>query len=124
MKIFDKEFPAGTRVAVFYTPESTSVRVYTPRPEPVWIFKEKAHKPQTPLPEVKQTLLNLIRVKSGQGKSFYVQLPIKQGGVKGSRERKEEAIEELVKDGLIVIKAPDKPMRNTKLVIYPVNTED
>lgn len=118
MKIFEQEFAPGTRVAVFYTPESTSVRVYTPRPDPTWIPKEKVGRKQTPLDEVKDDIVKLVILKPGYGPTYYTQTNIKHGGAKGSRERKEEAFKELVNEGKVIVKLLDKPIGRRKHAVY------
>ncbi len=47
-------------------------------------------------------LIKLIRNDSGHARSYYEQLPVNKGGVKGSRERKERAVTSLIEDGSLV----------------------
>jgi hypothetical protein len=47
-------------------------------------------------------ILDLIRRSNGHSRSHYERLPIAQGGVKGSQERKERAITSLLNDGSLV----------------------
>lgn len=47
-------------------------------------------------------LLDLIRKDPGKSRSYYERLPVSQGGVKGSQERKERAVTSMINDGSIV----------------------
>lgn len=119
MLIFKQRFAPGTRVAVFYTPEETSVRVYTPAINPTWIPKEKRSSAQVTDDFIKEELLKLVRIKPGYARTYYTQLPVKNGGFKGSRDRKEDAFKSLVDEGLIIVKPLDKPIARQTHAVYP-----
>ncbi len=119
MMIFKQKFAPGTRVSVFYTPEETSVRVYTPAINPTWLTTEKRSSAQVTTEQIKEELLKLIRIKPGYSRTWYTQLPKKDGGIKGSRDRKEDMFKELVNEGLIVVKPLDKPIARQTHAVYP-----
>jgi len=54
-------------------------------------------------------LVTLIRNDVGKSRSYYERMPIAEGGVKASQERKERAIDSLIKDGRIERVMLDKP---------------
>lgn len=54
-------------------------------------------------------LVTLIRNDPGKSRSYYERMPIAEGGVKASQERKERAIDSLIKDGRIERVMLDKP---------------
>lgn len=124
MMIFKQKFAPGTRVSVFYTEEGTSVRVYTPALDPTWIPKEKRSNPHVTVQQIKEELLKLIRIKPGHTRTHYTQLQKKDGGIKGSRERKEEMFKELVDEKLIVVKPLDKPIARQNHAVYPAEYEE
>jgi len=54
-------------------------------------------------------LVQLIRNDEGKSRSYYERMPVASGGVKASQERKERAIESLMKEGKIEMIMLDKP---------------
>lgn len=47
-------------------------------------------------------IINLVRKFPAHARSYYEQLTVAQGGVKGSRERKNKAISQLLEDGVLI----------------------
>jgi hypothetical protein len=104
MKIFETHFEPGVVVVTLTNDKGTIVRAFTPRASPTWLHAGCKSKPD-PVVKVKLKkdneqlgldLLRLVRALPGRGKSFYTQLGMNGGGVKGSQERKEKAIEQLI----------------------------
>jgi hypothetical protein len=72
-------------------------------------------------------MLNLMKDKIDRSRSFYERLPLKEGGVKGSFERKQRAIDILLEDGMIEIVDLPKPIGRTTQylrVVDPPPTND
>jgi len=62
-------------------------------------------------------MLNLMKEKIDRSRSFYERLPLNEGGVKGSQERKQRAIDTLLEDGMIEIVELKKPLgRSTNYI--------
>lgn len=57
-----------------------------------------------------QDLMNLIRKEPRRSRSYYERLPVANGGVKASQERKERVMTSLVNDGLVDVIHLEKPM--------------
>jgi hypothetical protein len=72
-------------------------------------------------------MLNLMKDKIDRSRSFYERLPLKEGGVKGSFERKQRAIDILLEDGMIEIVDLPKPIGRTtqylRVVDLPPNSD-
>lgn len=58
---------------------------------------------------VRRGLLELVRGTPGRTRSYYERLPLAQGGVRASQERKERAVDELLAEGLLERVELDKP---------------
>ena len=56
-------------------------------------------------------IINLIRSHPEHSRTHYEQMTVTQGGVKGSRERKERAIESMLNDGILELVLLDQPKR-------------
>jgi hypothetical protein len=104
MKIFETYFEPGVVVVTMTNDKGTIVRAFTPRTKPTWLHTGEKNKPDPVVKvklkkdneQLKLDLLRLVRVLPGKAKSFYTQLGMDEGGVKGSQERKEKALEELI----------------------------
>jgi hypothetical protein len=66
-------------------------------------------------------MLNLMKDKIDRSRSFYERLPVKEGGVKGSFERKQRAIDMLLEDGMIEIVELENPIRRATSYIRVVD---
>lgn len=104
MKIFEQVFPAGVVVSVLTTESGTVVRAFTQRQHPTWLHKvdpvSVAQRKQD-TEQLKAEVLRLVRALPGRAKSFYTQLGMDEGGVKGSQARKEKAIDDLLSSGAL-----------------------
>ena len=73
-------------------------------------------------------MLNLIRNNEKQSRTFYERLSVSQGGVKGSKERKLQAIDMLLDQGSIEIVELDTPNRRQthyiRIALNKPNTDD
>lgn len=69
----------------------------------------KEQKEQEQWARVCNDLLELVRRDPGKSRSYYERLPVAQGGVKCSQERKERAIESLLNDGSLERVELEKP---------------
>ena len=73
-------------------------------------------------------MLNLIRNNEKQSRTFYERLSVNQGGVKGSQERKQKAVDTLLEQGMIEIVELEKPQgRQThyiRIALNKPNTDD
>ena len=121
MKIFDKNFEGAMYVSALYTPDGVRVRVYNPRPKPDWIENAKKAQEQYRVTdeEIKKVLMILINVRPGMGKSYYTQLPINKGGIKGHYERKEKLLQDMIDSGEVIYKELDKPVGRRTHAVYP-----
>jgi hypothetical protein len=54
-------------------------------------------------------MIELVRRDPGKSRSYYERLPVTQGGVKCSQERKERALESLLNDGSLERVELEKP---------------
>jgi hypothetical protein len=54
-------------------------------------------------------MVNLVRERPRHARSYYERLPVAQGGVKGSQERKEKAITTLLDDNVLIRTDLEKP---------------
>jgi hypothetical protein len=68
-------------------------------------------------------IIDLIRRDPDKSRTHYERLPVSQGGVKGSQDRKEKAIDQLISDGIVEIVEYDKPMGRAKHYLRVVETE-
>lgn len=108
MKIFETSFEAGVVVVTLTNEKGTIVRAFTPRVKPTWLhakdgeptdtvsrikFKVQEKKDNS---QLKLDVLRLIKAIPGRSKSFYTQLSLEDGGIRGSQERKDKAIEEMI----------------------------
>lgn len=66
-------------------------------------------------------MLNLMKEKVDRSRSFYERLPVAEGGVKGSQERKQRAINMLLEDGLIEVVDLPRPVGRTTQYIRVVD---
>lgn len=69
----------------------------------------KEQKEQEQWSRICNDLLELVRRDPGKSRSYYERLPVAQGGVKCSQERKERAIESLLNDGSLERVELEKP---------------
>lgn len=69
----------------------------------------KAQREEAQMTSMCAEMLNLIRNNENQSRTFYERLSVSQGGVKGSKERKLQAIEMLLDQGSIEIVELEKP---------------
>lgn len=69
----------------------------------------KAQREEAQMTAMCAEMLNLIRNNENQSRTFYERLSVSQGGVKGSKERKLQAIEMLLDQGSIEIVELEKP---------------
>jgi hypothetical protein len=68
-------------------------------------------------------IVDLIRRDPDKSRTHYERLPVSQGGVKGSQDRKEKAIDQLISDGIVENVEYDKPMGRAKHYLRVVETE-
>lgn len=117
MKIFEKHFEPQIVVVTLTNDQGTIVRAFTPREKPTWLHKEKKQK-VNPVKiakekytdeQMKDDLVQLVRRSPGYGKSFYTQLKIVKGGVKGSQERKDQVLQDLITEGRVIKQDLEKP---------------
>lgn len=66
-------------------------------------------------------MLNLIKDKIDRSRSFYERLPVTDGGVKGSQERKSRAINMLIENGQVELVDLPKPMGRTTQILRAVD---
>ena len=59
----------------------------------------KEQKAQAEWVQICDAVLELVRRDPGKSRSYYERLPVAQGGVRCSQERKERAVESLLGDG-------------------------
>lgn len=71
--------------------------------------ERKEQKEQMQWSRICDDVLELIRRDPNKSRSYYERLPVAQGGVRCSQERKERAIEVLLRDGLLERVELDKP---------------
>lgn len=57
------------------------------------------------------SLIDLVRAQPEHSRSYYERLPVHQGGVKCSQERKERAVTSLINDGILERVNLDKPVK-------------
>lgn len=70
--------------------------------------------------ELENGLLRLVEQDPGRGQSHYCRLPLAEGGIKGSQERKERAMRRLLEQGrLRLVELPSKVGRLTHAVCLP-----
>ena len=69
----------------------------------------KAQREEAQMATLCAEMLSLIRKNENQSRTFYERLPVGSGGVKGSKERKAQAIDTLVDQGTIEIIELEKP---------------
>lgn len=81
----------------------------------------KSQKDEAQTFQVTRQMLALIRSDSGKARSHYERLPSARGGVKGSQERKEKAINNLLDDGMIEQVELEKPVGRTTHVLRAVD---
>jgi len=74
---------------------------------------KKEQKEQQDWSKICEDLVNLIRKEPGKSRSYYERLPVAHGGVKASQERKERAIDSMLRDGQIDRVNLEKPLGKT-----------
>ena len=85
----------------------------------------KAQREEAQMTAMCAEMLNLIRNNENQSRTFYERLSVSQGGVKGSKERKLQAIEMLLDQGSIEIVELDKPQgRQTHYIRIALNKQN
>jgi hypothetical protein len=65
-------------------------------------------------------IIDLIRRDPDKSRTHYERLPVSQGGIKGSQDRKEKAIDQLIRDGILENVDYDKPVGRAKTFIRVV----
>lgn len=123
MKLFEDYFPVDSSVSMKVVDGLLCVGVYTARPRPDWLLKNKSNlagNTKITTDRMKEEMLKLIRLKPGLAESFYTRLAVKHGGVSGSQDRKEETLRELITSGKIVKNVLDKPIGRKTHEIYAV----
>ena len=128
MEIFKQVFPAGCDVVVRNTEDGVVVSVRGARPEPVWlrgVEGGRGRKPaarggwcKTAESELRQALLELVRFQPGRGQSHYCRLSLEEGGIKGSQERKERLLADMVKRGELRQVTLPKAVGRRSVVFY------
>lgn len=112
MLVSEKTYPAGTVVSVVCAPDGgVSVRVHTTRPIPHWLHGKREDV------KIEEELLNLIKEQPGRAYSYYTRLPLSQGGIKGSQERKEKIMNKFIENNVVKLVELDKPVGRIKQVI-------
>jgi hypothetical protein len=91
--------------------------------------ERKEQKEQEQWARICDDIVELVRRDSGKSRSYYERLPLAQGGVKASQERKERAVSSLINDGSLERVELDKPqgranhfLRVNEEVISAVNS--
>lgn len=124
MELLNKEFPDDCDVVVRRDAASGTLRVVvrSRRPDPVWLAKYRA--PGVPwskvsAEELRSCLLAAVVADPGRAFSHYSRLPIKEGGVGGSQERKEKLLRDLINEGCVVERPLPKPVGRKTHGIWP-----
>jgi hypothetical protein len=122
MELFSKAFPADCSVTMRVVDGELRVSVHTPRPDPVWLSKYRDENRDKRLTvsddELEAGLVALVEEDPGRGPSHYVRIPLGLGGLKGSQERKEKALQRLIERGVLVVSPLDEPVGRHKVGVF------
>lgn len=112
--LWEQTFPHDCTVFITKNEKGTVIRIRTPRPNPHWLDKDGVRNNPKYLSEEKKNscrglLLEQVKEEPGNSFSYYTQSSSNKTGIKGSREVKEEALLQLIDDGLVIKKMLEKP---------------
>lgn len=64
-------------------------------------------------------LQELVMRDPGRGQSHYCRLPLAEGGLRGSQERKEKVMKRLLREGKLVLVGMNKPVGRLTHAVFP-----
>jgi len=70
--------------------------------------------------QLERELIGLVERDPGRGESHYCRVPLNEGGVKGSQERKERALARLIDSGQLLRVELERPLGRLKRAVFPV----
>ena len=118
MLLSNKTYPAGTLVSVMCSSDGrVRVKIRNTKPAPDWLVTRDESK-------IEEDLIALITSQPNRAFSYYTRLPLIEGGIKGSQERKEIVLKRLIDSGIFELKQLDKPVGRIKHIVTLLQDKD